>query len=131
MIGCLTDGINNVVTPPTPVTPPKAGGARCISVENKLSHQPSEKQATLQLQANMVLTCAGLLTRRLRKDDICILTCYGLLIAPVYSIKMLKLTINFESGLFMFEELVCLSQHMYLHVYVDMLMEYVVKALSH
>ena len=38
------------------IRPPKAHEMRCGSLENKVSGQQSEKDATLQLQANMVLT---------------------------------------------------------------------------
>ena len=47
-------------TPPlaADITPPKAHEMRCGSLENKVSGQQTEKEATLQLQANMILTCA-------------------------------------------------------------------------
>ena len=75
-------------TPPlaADITPPNAHEMRCGSLENK---EQTEKEATLQLQANMILTCATLLENRLMSltstkelPPLDSLVCYGVLHGP-------------------------------------------------
>lgn len=89
------------------ITPPKANEMRCGSLENKVSGQQTERDATIQLQANMVLTCATLLETRLLSltstqelPPLDSLVCYGLLQGPTYSLKLLKLTVDFVQDSF-------------------------------
>ena len=78
------------------------GEARCGSIENKVSGQQSDVDVRLQLQADMVLTCTTLVKQTLKAvttaAEIKIVnafSCYGVLIGPTYSLKLLKLSIDF------------------------------------
>ena len=59
------DGTRQPQPCPNHLTPPKRGEFHCGSLENKVSGVQSEVDARLQLQANMVLTCATLLARKI------------------------------------------------------------------
>jgi hypothetical protein len=73
-------------------TPPKHGEIQCGSLENKVCGQQKEEDATLQLQADMVLTSTTLLKRKIKAlttpaklQLLTTLSCYGMLIGPTYS----------------------------------------------
>ena len=129
------------VPPPCPtndgnLTPPKRGEIRCGSFENKVSGQQSEADATLQLQADMVLTSTTLLKRRIMASNpaqlqsINTLSCYGILIGPTYSLKFLKLSIDFSKQALFFEELFALSPCLLYPVYVDITIDHIFKLME-
>ena len=98
------------------LTPPKQGESRCGSLENKVCRQQNEEDATLQLQADMVLTSTTLLQRKIKAvttpvelQVINTLSCYGLLMGRTYSLKFLKLSIDSNKQTLVFEELFKLS----------------------
>ena len=93
--------------------PPKDREYRCVSVENKAIQ--CEWEVTLQLQANMLVLCSGLLRQKLKEcpsdaEKIIILCCYGLQLGLPYPLKVLKLTVDFESGEVKYEELLNASE---------------------
>ena len=116
------------------VTPPSRGESRCGVVENKVFAQQTEADVRLQLQANMLMTCAEVLRRQLDMrttpegfESIRTLSCYGMLLGPVYALKLLKLTLQFGQHGVQFEELFHLAPCSVSHVYVDIIMEYMCK----
>ena len=109
----MTDSDSEDVTPPHrgmqsdrsegQATPPKDGEYRCVSVENKVTPVQCEWEVTLQLQANMLVLCSGLLRQKFKEcpsdaEKINILCCYGLQLGLPYPLKVLKLTVDFEPG---------------------------------
>ena len=130
------------VPPPCPtndanLTPPKQGESRCGSLENKVCGQQNEEDATLQLQADMVLTTTTLLQSKIRALTtpaelrvINTLSCYGLLLGPSYSLKLLKLSIDFNKQTLVFEELFKLSPCLLYPVYVDIAIDDMFKLLE-
>ena len=130
------------VPPPCPtndanLTPPKQGENQCGSLENKVSGQQSEEDATLQLQADMVLTSTTLLLSKMKavttQAELQImntLSCYGLLMGPSYSLKLLKLSIDFNKQTLVFEELFKLSPCLLYPVYVDIAIDHMFKLLE-
>lgn len=110
----------------TSVTPPKEGERKCGLFKNKASGQQWETDAILQLQANMFLTCSKLLKEKMASakttadlQSINILTCYGMLMGPMYSLKLFKLIIDFEERKSIFEELFSFAPCTFYLVYVD------------
>ena len=114
------------------LTPPKQGEEQCASFENKLSHHKNDLETRLQLQADMVLTCAIQLTRILDVfrtpedlENIKILTCYGMAMGPTYDLKLLKLCINFDQGTLIFEELLKVKPCSVYPAYVDIIIQHI------
>ena len=118
------------------VTPPKQGERRCSALETKgIRSLQSPSDVTLQLQADMILLCAALLTDMVASqpehaESIWSLTCYGVQVGFSYPIKLLKLTIDFENRKVHFKELfnkpVCAFQG----AYIDIALNYVFEALK-
>ena len=116
-------------------TPPKEGEIRYGAVENKGSQSPKlPSEVTLQLQADMVLLCASILEKMLvsKPEDaasIKCVTCYGVQLGPSCPLKLLKLTINFD-GAMQFEELFVLRECALYGAYIDITLDYVVRAIT-
>lgn len=113
-------------------TPPKAQEIRCGSVENKVTGQQSEKEVLLQLQANMILTCATLLEEKLPTHSlpsIDYLVCYGVVLGPTYPLKLLKLTLDFVKQETLFEELFNLPPCPFYPVYIDIILRYLLHSI--
>ena len=95
-------------------TPPSRGESRCGVVENKVFAQQTQADVRLQLQANMLMTCAQVLrrqldmrnTRRARVDPYPVLLWH----ATGPALKLLKLTLQFGQHGLQFEELFHLAQ---------------------
>ena len=67
----------------------------------------TERAATLQLQANMLLLISALLHSKVKSgefESINIMTSYGMLMGHGYPLKVLKLSVHFEEGTLYFEE---------------------------
>ena len=116
------------------VSPPERGEYRCISIENKVSGADDQK-ITLQLQANMLLLCSTLLLKMLEEcsaeeaADINILTCYGLQNGLNCLLKVLKLSFDFTTGRQECVEIFSIPPSPYLHVYVDVALQYIISIL--
>ena len=115
-------------------TPPKDGEYGCVSVENKVTPAQCEWEVTLQLQANMLVLCSGLLRQKFKEcpsdaEKINNLCCYGLQLGLPYPLKVLKLTVDFESGQVIYEELLNACASFYYPVYIDMCLFHLVNNL--
>ena len=82
-------------------TPPSRGESRCGVVENNVFAQQTQTDVRLQLQANMLMTYAQVLRRQLdmrttpeELESIRTLSCYGMLLGPVYALKLLKSSLD-------------------------------------
>jgi hypothetical protein len=125
------------VSPSINITPPKPNEVRCASIENSVSEQQKEEEAQLQLQANMVVTCATLLENRLKclknaqeLRSIDSIVCYGVLIGSKYPLKLLKLTLDFSGQEMVFEERFHLHQCCFYPVYIDIVLNHLLQNLS-
>lgn len=125
------------VSPSPNITPPKQYVVWRASVENKVGEQQKEEEAQLQLQANMVVTCATLLEDRLKSlssaqelGSIDNIVCYGVLIGSKYPLKLLKLTLDFSGQEMVFEERFHLDQCCFYPVYIDILLNHLLHSLS-
>ncbi len=117
------------------LTPPKAHEGRCGSVENKITGPQTEREALLQLQADMVLTCATLLEERLSSPSSTpelfdTLVCYGVLLGVPYPLKLLKLTIDFVKEDMVFEERFSLNVCLFSPIYIDLVLHYVFQSVD-
>ena len=103
------------------LTPTKEGDYRCGAIENKVTHAQQETAACMQLQANMLLLCSKLLVHKVLNDtdsaDITLLTSYGVLLGPTYALKM---TLNFDNGALLYEELFKLDPCLHYPAFVGM-----------
>ena len=116
-------------------TPPKQGEYRCGLIKNKVTHTQQESDVYLQLQANMLLLCSCMLLMKLNAnpceaDAINLLSCYGVTLGPAYPLKLVKLTVDFNSEGLLYEELFTLSPCTFYPVYVDMCILHVVESLK-
>ena len=106
------------------LTPTKEGEYRCGAIENKVTHAQQETAACMQLQANMLLLCSKLLVHKVLNDtdsaDSTLLTSYGVLLGPTYALKVLKMTLNFDNGGLLYEELFKLDACLHYPAFVDM-----------
>ena len=90
------------------------------------------------LPADMVLTSTALLKRKIETlktpatelQTLATPSCYGMLIGPTYSLKLLKLSKDFENQTLMFEELFVLSPYVLYPMYVDMTIDHIIKLLE-
>ena len=107
------------------VSPPKQGEYCCAAIENKVAHTLElERNALLQLQANMMLLCARLLLEVTTspspdQNTVQVLSCYGILVGGNYPLTILKLTIDFEKDRLKYEELFSLSPCAFYPVFID------------
>ena len=113
------------------VTPPREGEYRCTSVENKVSSTQSERSVTLQLQANMLLLSSKVLVDKLKekRTDIKLFTCYGVQLGPLYDLKLLKLTLNFDEHELCYEELFNLPPCAFYPAFIDIALSHVLESL--
>ena len=115
----------------SPTMPPKLGEERFGSLELKVSGQQKEKEVEMQLQANMIVTCATLLESKiLAGDDVLSaerLIYYGLMMGPTCSLKLLKLTLDFENEQTLYETLFHLPPCSFYPVYVDIAIDHIFK----
>ena len=118
-------------------TPPKTGETRSGLIEGKVSHsQQSDEEVTKQLMANMVLLAATRLQQlSISKPpevaaEINDLVVYGCQFSPVHSLKLLKLSIDFNERSLWFYELFHLPPCPASGAYLDMVLDYVFRVLK-
>ena len=113
------------------VTPPQPNERRCVSIENKASGVQRYSETVLQLQANMVLTCATVLEYKLELStaEIDSITCYGLLVGMEYPVTLVKLTIDFIARNMLFEQLCRLRPDPFHGARIDMALNYLCESL--
>ena len=116
------------------LTPPKQGECRCGAIENKVTHAQKETAVCMQLQANMMLLCSNLLVEKIKENkdpaDITMLTCYGIQLGPTYALKILKLTIDFDKCVLLYEELFNLDQCVFYPAFIDISLFFVLENLK-
>lgn len=121
--------------PACDITPPKTGELRCGATENKfLSHVQSDKEVSMQLQAHMMLISSVMLRNKLTNkpteaDSINIVTCYGMQMGPTYPLRIIKLTMDFETNKAKYEEQFCLFPCSVYPAYIDLGLEYILMRL--
>ena len=84
----------------------------------------------------MVLTATTLLQRKIQSSttsedlNIHTLVCYGMLMGQTYTMKLLKLSIDFDAQILDFEELFSLHPCVVYPVYVDIVLDHILKSLE-
>ena len=103
-------------------------------LDSQLIHAQKETGVRLHLQANMMLLCSNLLVQKIKENkdpaDITMLTCYGIQLGPTYALKILKLTIDFDNCVLLYEELFKLDQCVLYPAFIDISLFFVLENLK-
>ena len=79
----------------------------------------------------MMLLCSNLLVQKIKENkdpaDITLLTCYGIQLGPTYA---LKLTIDFDNCVLLYEELFKLDQCVFYPAFIDISLFFVLENLT-
>jgi hypothetical protein len=110
-------------------SPSQEGQYTCGAVENKVGSTQQEREMRLQLQANMMLLCAKLLSQEIAEGhDVKQLICYGVALGVVkYPLTLLKLTIDFGKREAVYDELCEIRPCPAYPAYIDLALTYVIK----
>ena len=99
-------------------------------MEAKCSNLQTEREATLQLQTNMILLTSALLLLKVEGgEEITHMTSYGILMGLGYPLKVLKLNMDFEDGTLCFEQQFSISPSPMHAVNIDRAIDYIMEHL--